>query len=110
MGGERESIVPHFRSTTFQVLGSDDVDHFLNQAFQQMQNAMEEFIHRGSNWRMETVLGLEIKAVPYQPLTAAKYSPLPTGIQHLKALSTSRTTMKSVFPVVCFDCFTSNKS
>ena len=60
-GGEEESIVPHFRSTTFQVLGSDDVDHFLNQAFQQMQNAMEEFIHRGSNWRMETVLGLEMK-------------------------------------------------
>lgn len=85
-GGEEESTVPHFRSITFQVLDSDDLDHFLNQAFQQMQNAMEEFIHRGSNWRMETVLGLEIKAVPYQPLTAAKYSPLPARIQNLRGI------------------------
>lgn len=85
-GGEEESTVPHFRSTTFQVLDSEDLDHFLNQAFQQMQNAMEEFIHHGSNWRMESVLGLEIKAVPYQPLTAAKYRPLPAGIQQLRGI------------------------
>lgn len=85
-GGEEESTVHHFRSTTFEVLDSENLDHFLYQAFQQMQNAMEEFIHRGSNWRMESVLGLEIKAVPYQPLTAAKYSPLPAGIQHLRGI------------------------
>lgn len=52
-GGERESTVPHFRSITFEVLDSEDLDNFLYQAFQQMQNAMEEFIHRGTNWRME---------------------------------------------------------
>lgn len=47
---------------------------------------MEEFIHRGSNWRMDSVLGLEIKIIPYQPFTTAKYSPLPTRIQHLKGV------------------------
>lgn len=91
-GGEEESTIPHFRSTTFQVLDSDDVDHFLNQAFQQMQNAMEEFVHRGSNWRMESVLGLKIKVVPYQPFTA----PFPLEFNTLEVLSTSKTMMKSV--------------
>lgn len=85
-GDEEEFTIPYFRSNTFQVLSDDDIDHFLNQAFQQMQNTMEEFVHRGSNWRTDSVLGLEIKIVPYQPLTAAKYSHLPSRIQHLKGV------------------------
>lgn len=51
-----------------------------------MLNALEEFVHRGSNWRMYFVIGLKIKIVPYQPLSAAKYSPLPERIQHLKGI------------------------
>lgn len=80
MGNEEEFIVPHFRSRTF------DEEHDLNTAFQQMQNALEEFVHRGSNWRMEFVTGIEIRIVPYQPLSAAKYSPLPSRVQPLKGI------------------------
>lgn len=44
-----ELIVPHFRSRTFIYLNLSDEEHHLNTAFQQMQNALEEFIHRGSD-------------------------------------------------------------
>lgn len=51
-----------------------------------MLNALEEFVHLGSNWRVERVMGLDIKIVPYHSLSAAKYSPLPPQIQHLKGI------------------------
>lgn len=52
-----ELIVPHFRSRTFIYLNLSDEEHHLNTAFQQMQNALEEFIHRGSDWRVYVVIG-----------------------------------------------------
>lgn len=84
--GGVETTIPHFRSRTCQVLNDGDVDHFLNEAFQQMQNAMQEFVHRGSDWVMDRVIGLEVKIVPYQPLTAAKYNSLPPNINNLKGI------------------------
>lgn len=81
-----ELIVPHFRSRTFIYLNLSDEEHHLNTAFQQMQNALEEFIHRGSDWRVYVVIGLEVSMVPYIPLSAGKYTTLPKQIQHLKGI------------------------
>lgn len=81
-----ELIVPHFRSRTFFYLNLSDEEHHLNTAFQQMQNALEEFIHRGSDWRVYVVIGLEVSMVPYIPLSAGKYTTLPKQIQHLKGI------------------------
>lgn len=47
---------------------------------------MQEFVHRGSDWVMDRVIGLEVKIVPYQPLTAAKYNSLPPNINNLKGI------------------------
>lgn len=52
-----ELIVPHFISRTFISLNLSDEEHDLNTAFQQMLNALEEFIHRGSDWRVDVVIG-----------------------------------------------------
>lgn len=94
---EEEITIPHFRSRTFISLDDDDdEEHNLNTAFQQMLNALEEFVHRGSNWRVERVMGLEIKIIPYHPLSAAKYTPLFSKIQHLQVLSTSKTSTISI--------------
>lgn len=65
-GGD-ETIIPHFKSPH-----DDYVNDFLNKAFQQMQNVMEEFVHRGSNWRIDVVIGLAVKIVPYQPLKSCQ--------------------------------------
>lgn len=81
-----ELIVPHFRSRTFIYLNLSDEEHHLNTAFQQMQNALEEFIHRGSDWRVYVVIGLEVSMVPYIPLSAGKYTTLPKQIQHFKGI------------------------
>lgn len=93
---EEEFTIPHFRSRTFISLDDEDEEHDLNTAFQQMLNALEEFVHRGSNWRVERVMGLEIKIVPCHPLSAAKYSPLPPKIQHLKGIINIKTRTISV--------------
>lgn len=61
-----ELIVPHFISRTFISLNLSDEEHDLNTAFQQMLNALEEFIHRGSDWRVDVVIG-------------SKYGPLHTS-------------------------------
>lgn len=92
---EEEFTILHFRSRTFISLDDDDDEHDLNTAFQQMLNALEEFVHHGSNWRVERIMGLEIKIVPYHPLSAANILFL-QKFNILKASSTSKTRTISV--------------
>lgn len=47
---------------------------------------MEEFIHRGPDWRLDIVFSLELYIEPYKPLSAKKYIKLPPEIQHLKGI------------------------
>jgi hypothetical protein len=46
----RETIVPHFRSKYYISLPDEYNNHNLNEAFQSINQALDEFIHKGSNW------------------------------------------------------------
>ncbi|KAJ8311189.1 hypothetical protein KUTeg_011252 [Tegillarca granosa] len=48
--GTQRTVTAHFRSKTYESFIADDNDHNVNEAFQKMNGAMEEFIHKGSNW------------------------------------------------------------
>ncbi|VDI77645.1 Hypothetical predicted protein [Mytilus galloprovincialis] len=78
--GTKEKTTPHFRSKTYTSLENDDNDHNLNEAFQKMNGSLEEFIHKGSNWIINKVLGLEVNTVKYSPISGSSYMKLPSKL------------------------------
>ena len=84
--GKDSTATPYFRSKTHTILEHDDVEHDINSAFQQMSDNMQDFINKGSDWRFDTVVSMEIVTVPYSPLNGSSFLPLPpefTGIRSL---------------------------
>ncbi|CAG2205030.1 unnamed protein product [Mytilus edulis] len=61
--GNQEKAHPHFRSKSFISLMEEDNDHNLNEAFQSINRAMEQFINKGSNWILNKVIFLEVHTV-----------------------------------------------
>ncbi|KAK3107369.1 hypothetical protein FSP39_012926 [Pinctada imbricata] len=83
--GDKETV-PHFRSKTKVALENDDLDHDVNSAFQEMTNNMEEFINKGSDWRFDEVVSMEIVTVPYQLLGGSSYLPLPVELRGIRSV------------------------
>ena len=79
--GSEEKINTHFRSKTYIALQNEDEEHETNEAFQKMNDSLEEFIHKGSNWLVEGVVSMEICTVPFSPLSASSYMNLPLKIR-----------------------------
>lgn len=65
--GNEEKAHPHFRSKSYISLANEDNDHNLNEAFQSINRAMENFISKGSNWILNKVMHLELYPLPYSP-------------------------------------------
>lgn len=83
----KETISPYFRSKTYTSLLNDKSDeHNANEAFQKMNQGMEEFVHRGSNWRMNKVNKMELNIVRYLPLSGSSYITLPSKLQAGKSI------------------------
>ncbi|CAC5357663.1 unnamed protein product [Mytilus coruscus] len=78
--GTKEKTTPHFRSKTYTSLENDDNEHNLNEAFQKMNGSLEELIHKGSNWVVNKVLGLEVNTVKYTPISGSSYMKLPSKL------------------------------
>lgn len=79
--GEQEKAIPHFRSKFFISLPSENNDHNINEAFQGVNSALEEFVKHGSNWTVNKVISLEVNTVKYSPISGSSYMELPRKIQ-----------------------------
>lgn len=79
--GQQEKAHPHFRSKSYISLQNDSNDHNLNEAFQSVNNAMEEFINKGSNWILNKIICLEVHTLPYSPISGSSYIELPHKIK-----------------------------
>ena len=80
--GTQENISSHFRSKTYIALQNDDIEHEMNEAFQKMNDSLEEFIHKGSNWLVDRIISMEICTVPYTPISGSSYMALPRKLRH----------------------------
>lgn len=79
--GTKEKTVAHFRSKTNIALKNDDNDHNINEAFQKINASLEEYIHKGSNWVVDKIHGLEVHTVKYSPISASSYMELPPKLR-----------------------------
>ncbi|CAC5423990.1 unnamed protein product [Mytilus coruscus] len=95
--GTKEKTTPHFRSKTYTSLENDDNEHNLNEAFQKMNGSLEEFIHKGSNWIVNKVLGLEVNTVKYSPISGSSYMELPSKLHHSHAITNIKNEDKKCF-------------
>lgn len=79
---KKENAYPHFRSKSYISLENDDNDHNLNEAFQAINKALEEFINKGSNWILNKIICLEVHTVLYSPIAGSSYMELPKKIRN----------------------------
>lgn len=85
--GQIEKAMPHFRSTTYRHLSTEEFNmHHLHEAFQKMFTSKEEFIMRGSDWILSKVLYLELCYVVYSPLKGGNYIKEPEELRKSRSL------------------------
>ena len=87
--GTFEEQSPYFRSNVKSVITSttdDELDHDLNESYQKIFAAMEEFLKNGSGYQMEEVLQLEVTITKYSPLTGGTYMDLPATLNISQSL------------------------
>lgn len=79
--GEQDKTVPHFRSKYYISLPNENNDHYINEAFQSVNKALEEFVNKGNNWTVNKVMSLEVNTVKYSPIAGSSYIELPRKIR-----------------------------
>ena len=82
----RETTVRHFRSKKYISLPDENNNHNLNEAFQSINHALEEFVHKGSNWILNKVMSLEVHTVQYSPIAGSSYMHLPQNIRFTRGV------------------------
>lgn len=80
------NITAPFASKTEQVLGGTDGEEFFNRARDKILESMAAFQSQGSNWRLKSVVKLEINTVDYDPLKGKSYIPLPKELAAKEAI------------------------
>ena len=93
----RETIVPHFRSKYYISLPDEYNNHNLNEAFQSINQALDEFIHKGSNWILNKVMSLELHTVQYSPIAGSSYMHLPQKIRFTRVIVNIKTADQKCF-------------
>lgn len=89
--GNTATIVAHFRTrTAVNLEGNDDADE-LRIFLEPMEEGIFNFNQRGSNWRFQRVVDLEINLAEYDQTDGSFYIPLPTNWMAKKRSSTWKT-------------------
>lgn len=85
-GEQKEKAHPHFRSKNYISLPIESYDHNINESYQAVNRAMEEFINKGSNWILNKIICLEVYAIPYSPIIGSSYMELPLKIRFSRGI------------------------
>ena len=81
-----EILNAHFNSDTVENLEGTDERKVYDVAVQTIEERIQNFNQRGSNWRFERVLSLDINFTDFIPLRGSTYFPLPKKIATKKAV------------------------
>ena len=76
----------HFNSDTVENLEGTDESVIYGTFVQTIEERIQNFNQRGSNWRFERVLSLDIHFTDFQPLLGSTFFPLPKKIRDKKAV------------------------
>ena len=76
----------HFNSETVENLEGTDELFVYDGSVQTIEERIQNFNQRGSNWRFERVLSLDVHFTDFQPLRGSTFIPLPKKIRDKKAV------------------------
>ena len=75
-----------FHSETVENLEGTDESAVFDRSIQTIEERIQNFNQRGSNWRFERVLSLDVHFTDFQPLRGSTFLPLPGKISTKKAV------------------------
>ena len=75
-----------FHSETVENLEGTDESAVYDRSIQTIEERIENFNQRGSNWRFERVLSLDVHFTDFQPLRGSTFLPLPSKISTKKVV------------------------
>ena len=76
----------YFNSETVENLEGTDESAVYDRSIQTIEERIQNFNQRGSNWRFQRVLSLDIHFTDFQPLRGSTFLPLPSKISTKKAV------------------------
>ena len=86
-----------FHSETVENLEGTDEREIYDRAMQTIEERIQNFNQRGSNWRFQRVLSLDIHFTDFQPLRGSTFLPLPRKISSKKAVINMKNTDDQCF-------------
>jgi hypothetical protein len=84
--GEIKRAEVPFHTKQEPVLESTDISEIYENAIDKIEETLQIFQNRGSNWRFASVLKFEINTFRYEPLKGKSYIPLPKALAEKKAI------------------------
>ena len=75
-----------FNSETVENLEGTDESAVFDRSIQTIEERIQNFNQRGSNWRFQRVLSLDVHFTDFQPLRGSTFLPLPSKISNKKAV------------------------
>ena len=86
---EEEEIVfeykePYFRCKAFTIMNTDEIIDALDQAAEEINNVIANWLSEGSGWIIEEILHHYVNIVKYVPLRGNSYIPLPEKLCNSK--------------------------
>ena len=86
VGGGKEEAFPNFYSSVERVMEDTDLDELYERMTKECLEEMERFQKKGSGWRFENVVSLDINIDPFNPMRAGSYFLLPRKLAFKKAI------------------------
>ena len=82
---DREAF-PHFQSKPMLILGEQDIEKFIADAYAQLDKHVDKFTNNGSGWILDNVISLSVNIAKYTPLKGSSYIELPKYLKDKKAI------------------------
>ena len=82
---DREAF-PHFQSKPMLILGEQDIEKFIADAYAQLDKHVDKFTNNGSGWILDNVISLSVNIAKYTPLKGSSYIDLPKYLKDKKAI------------------------
>ena len=84
--GEKQRMTSHFQGGTRTLLRPAKINENIDASAEKINQSFDEFLRRGSGWRLETIDSLHIYSAQYVPIPGTSYVPTPKSIAGKQAV------------------------
>ena len=83
---KKQRTTSHFQGGTRTLLRATKINEYIDASAEKINQSFDEFLRRGSGWRLETIDYLHIYSGQYVPIPGKSYVPTPKSIAGKKAV------------------------